>query len=79
MWQQAGAPGGTWFNWRGSAVGTRYNTVGTGWDLSAILRSPPVCNPSNNAAYYWRTVALVQTERAGRYFYSTPQQDGGGC
>ena len=70
VWQQAAPPGGTWFNMGGSGVGTSYNQAGSGAGLNGILRSQPVCNPVKNRAYWWHTVALVQTERAARYFYS---------
>jgi len=70
--------GSSWVNWGYSTVGTRYNQSGSGTGLAGILRSPAYCGPSSGH-YYWRTAALVQTERTGGYRYSAAAYDGAGC
>jgi hypothetical protein len=72
VWQQYWN-GSTAVNVGTSTVGVRYNQSGSG---AGILRSGAVCG----SRYYFRTAALVQTDRTGAYLYSdwspTPA---GGC
>jgi hypothetical protein len=75
VWEQYWNGSG-WVNWGNSTVGTRYNQSGSGYGLSGILRSPAYCGPYH---YYWRTAALVQTERIGGYRYSASALDSAGC
>ena len=68
--------------WNGSAavnvgssnVGTRYNSTGSGYGRAGILRSGAVCGHA-----WFRTAALVQTERTGAYIYSRWVYASDGC
>ena len=72
--------GSQWQQYGVSNYGVRYNSNGSGYGLSGILRTPRYCVGSLRSQA-WKVGATVRTERTGATVFSAWHVDpsGGGC
>ena len=72
--------GNRWQQYGASNYGVRYDSYGSGYGLSGILRTARYC-VGNLRSQAWRVGATVRTERTGETVFSAWHVDpsGGGC
>lgn len=63
--------GSRWVQYGNGTYGVRYNSTGSGFGLTGILRTPAYC-VGTYRAYSWMVGATVRTDRTGLTNYTVP-------